>query len=151
MYVYVISVGLTVEAVLSCVWISAEKYGVPARICLVFSGRTYAFKDSVSRALRTLFPNVHVDYIVVDEASVDDIVESVSHKLVEYKDAGFDILVDVTPGRKTMSIGLYVAAQKCKANKVVYLQLKDRSFEGILYPLIPKPYIRQVVLLGNRD
>ena len=103
----------------------------------------------VSRAATAIVEGVDVTYTVVDEVSFDGIVEAASRAIEDSRARGLRVAVDVTTGRKSMSLALYKAAIDSNADLILYLHLRCREFEGVLYPLIPKHCADLVVFKGE--
>ncbi|RLE62801.1 MAG: hypothetical protein DRJ47_10165 [Thermoprotei archaeon] len=142
-----IPVGKTPEAVLSVILALLEKYDI-RKVTLLPSKETLRYAGLVSKILLKEL-NVQVDIVCVPENSIEGICSTCRKILREYEVLGLKTIVDVTPGRKTMSISLYTAALEHGADKVTYLHLLDERYRGVLYPLIPKP-LRKLIILYQR-
>ena len=146
---YVVSVGTTPEAVVSCVWAYADERGPPRVVHLVCSRETEGLAPELERELRVVCgPDLEVGVTVVDAEDVLGSAEAVRSVVESLKRAGMRVVVDVTPGRKTMSIALFKAAVEGGADEVRYLLLRDRSYEGCYYPEIPRPLVEGVRVWG---
>ena len=146
---FIVGVGLSVEAVVSCLWSFVEKYYLPKEVCFIYTSVTKRFRDVLKDVIKTFSPTISIKDIVVDETDIESIVERVGSVIDEYRSRNYKVCIDVTPGRKTMSIALYYAGLKKNVDRIVYLHLKDRMFEKEIYPFIPKPCIDLVTLHGD--
>ena len=141
--------GARPEAVISCIYAFAKRIPHLKRIHLLPSQVTLSYVSAVARATVAIVKGVEVSHTVINEVSLNEIVETVSKLIKEYRAGGLRVAVDVTTGRKSMSLALYKAAVDHGADLVLYLHLRCREFEGVLYPLIPKHCINLVALKGE--
>jgi len=146
---FIISVGLSIEAVVSCLWSFVEKYYLPKEVCFIYTSVTERFRDILRDVVKTFSPTISIRDVVVNETSIENIVKKVGSIVDEYRVRGYKVCIDVTPGRKTMSIALYYTGLRKNVDKIVYLHLKNKMFEGEIYPFIPKPCIDLVTLYGD--
>ena len=146
--VYIINVGRTKEAVISCYWAYIERSKrVPDIIHFIVTNLTLQFLGDLRRAFSIISEKeITFNYTIVNEEDLEGMLTSLKQVIKEYKEKGYEIVVDVTPGRKTMSIALAQVAFEANADEVYYLHLKERKYEGYLYPLIPKPLVKLVRL-----
>ncbi|WP_302081072.1 hypothetical protein [Salinibaculum rarum] len=75
-----------------------------------------------------------------EEADFDGIHDHVKGAIKETKDAGGEVAVDVTPGRKFMTAFAFAAGMRYGADRVHYLYLDRREY-GYLYPELPRTSI----------
>ena len=142
-------VGTRPEAVVSCIYAFARRVEPPALLHLFPSPGTRHEAARVAEAARALLGGVEVLETVVEEASLLGIVEAARGAIRAARGRGMRVAVDVTTGRKVMSVALYKAAVEEGADLVLYLHLKCREFEGLLYPLIPASCVELVALKGE--
>ena len=145
-----VTVGTSVEAVCSSFWCYVDEgpRPVPDVICFIPSDETLKFIERLKACFNVIAGKelVFKEPVVIDEADVEGSVSSVVKVISRFKEEGFHVVVDVTPGRKTMSIAAYQAAIKGCADEIVYFHLKDPTFERKFYPLIPRK-VRRLVFL----
>lgn len=147
------TVGKRLEAVCSSFWCYVdETSSYPSCVCFIPSRETESFVSVLERCFNVI-ADKQLDFkgpVVIDET---DIV-SAKHRIVEaiskFKSEGFEVTVDITSGRKTMSVAAYQAAMEGEADEIVYFHLKDPSFESRLYPTIPRVARQLVFLRGLR-
>lgn len=147
---YLIPVGATPQAVYSPVWLFAESHpGEVAEVCLAHSDATLSVAARVEEALHELIGGFKARRLRVSEVDVEEAAEHMKRVLVEWRSMGLRTAVDVTPGRKSMSIAAYKAAVEAGADVVTYLHLLDRGYEGLPIHLAPRPVWRLVYLRGG--
>lgn len=141
----IVNVGNTPEAVVSVILAVLEKTSVD-KVVLFPTPAT----EEIARYLKGILEeelNLEVDVIVLKGYGLEEMVKTYSNVIDELKNKGYHVIVDVTPGRKVMSIAAYTAG--VKANAIVYLHLHDERFRGWLLPFIPKPLTELTVLRGS--
>lgn len=150
-WVVFVNVGTTPEAVYGPIWALAEEYGIkPSAVYLVYTEGSSRFLETVKRAVRVVLgKGVRFYEILVDEADIDKFVETVARHISGRKGEGRRVVVDITAGRKTMSVAAYKAALEAGADLITYLHLRDRAYEGWPYPLVPKALSKLVTLYGG--
>jgi len=144
----VLTVGVRPEAVVSCAYAFRDRFGSPSIVYLFPSRSSKPLVERIARALEELLGDVEVRHEVVEEADIGKASRVISGVIKRLKGEGFRVAVDITPGRKTMSIAAYKAAVESGAGLILYLHLKCREYESVIYPLIPKHYAQLVVLGG---
>jgi len=149
----VLTVGVRPEAVVSCVYAFRDRFESPSIVYLFPSRLSEPFVERIapsktSRALEVLLGEVEVRHEVVEEADIGEAARVISGAIERLRGEGFRVAVDITPGRKTMSIAAYKAAVESGADLILYLHLKCREYESVIYPLIPK-HCAQLVVLGG--
>ena len=142
------TVGVRPEAVVSCVYAFRDRFGSPLIVYLFPSRLSEPFVERIVRALEVLLGEVEVRHEVVEEADIGEAARVISGAIERLRGEGFRVAVDITPGRKTMSIAAYKAAVESGADLILYLHLKCREYESVIYPLIPK-HCAQLVVLGG--
>jgi len=148
---YLITVGTTPEAVINCFWAYINSKEPPDVVHFVVSKVSENLRDLLSEALNAISEReMKYNYTIVDEENILRSIEVVKKAIEEYKRTGHKVVVDVTPGRKTMSIALFQAALEVGAEEAYYLHLRDRSYERELYPLIPTPLLKLVRLWSKK-
>ena len=144
-----VTVGGRPEPVVSSVYAFAEEYGPPVHVHLFPSRATEALVPVVGAAVKALLGEVEVEHTVVDETDIEACFRAVAGVVGEMKGRGLSVAVDVTPGRKTMSVAAYKAAVEGGADLVLYLHLRCPEYEGEIYPFIPRHCARLVRLWGG--
>ena len=135
--IYGVTVGTSPAAVLSCIWAYIEVNGPPREIILFPSPKARPVAETVRKAVEKAWPEVgRCSIVEIPEYDVERAAEIIYGVFRERRRLG-SIHVDVTPGRKSMSIAVYKAALDAGAEKVFYLHLRDDEFKETLYPLIP--------------
>jgi len=109
MKTYITQVGTSVEAVINSLWMNAFKNGYfPDRICLLWNKEISRYKKAVVKALNIL--SKEYDF----EIDIDDSIEFIEDDVEDYAkkhedtikseiEAGNEVIIDTTPGRKFMS------------------------------------------------
>jgi hypothetical protein len=72
------------------------------------------------------------------ETDFDDIVAYYRDAIQTAHESGADVAVDVTPGRKFMSVIAFNAGQAFDADHIFYFYLESNDYFSRLYPEIPK-------------
>jgi len=151
MWAYISCVGKTAESIVSCLWALSERGIAPQLIVLLHHRETRGVAERVKEMAKALLEEVETKLECCGECSLAEVRDYGRKILKELKEEEYRLVVDVTSGRKIMSIGLFDAAIEAKADMIVYLELKDDRFLKFLYPLIPKPLIELVVLRSNEE
>lgn len=144
--VYFSSVGLQPIVIINSIWIYSKKFGCPSNICLFPTEETEKYIDFIDNKTRLFCNSIRTEYFVVDEINISSLIDFFIKIIEKYKKLGYKTVIDVTAGRKTMSISLYSAAIKANSDKIIYIHLKDSSYMGVFYPSIPKSLVSLVVL-----
>lgn len=144
-----IPVGARPEAVVSCVHAFTERVGRPSLVYLFSTPGTRRHVKAIAEAVVVLAGTAEVREAAVGEADIAGLVDAARSAIREARGRGLRVAVDVTTGRKVMSVALYKAAVEEGADLVLYLHLKCREFEGELYPLIPKHCVELIALRGD--
>ncbi len=151
-WIYITCIGKTLEAVYSPLWALIEEGLKPSRIHLLYTKETRKSLEEIKKILEAI-AEVNGSAITadeIDEVDIEGISEKIRDLTLSFRDQGFSVVVDVTPGRKPMSIALFQGAINAQANLVTYLHLMDGSFEKWPYPLIPRSIVRLVELYGSK-
>ena len=81
-----------------------------------------------------------IDVVTIDsERDFEAIVDFHRAGIKDARDAGADVAVDVTPGRKFMSAIAFQAGIQFDADRVFYLYLDSSDYYDRVYPDIPRP------------
>ncbi|RLG02191.1 MAG: hypothetical protein DRN61_06910 [Thaumarchaeota archaeon] len=145
---YLAPVGARPQAVYSPLWLFAERHGGLEEVCLAHSEATLSAALRVEEALKHLVEGARATRIQVPEADVEEASRLMRGVLEAWRARGLKLAVDVTPGRKAMSIAAYKAAVEAGADAVIYLHLLDPSYEGLPVHLIPSSAWSLVYLRG---
>jgi hypothetical protein len=96
--------------------------------------------DDASRTIRAYEgedPEVHFTAID-EEVDFERIHDHVRSAIEEAKEAGDEVAVDITPGRKFMSAIAFATGMRYDADHVFYLYISSTDYFGRLYPEIPR-------------
>ncbi len=150
-WAYITCIGETPEAVYGPLWALIERGVKPSTFCLLYTKGTKRLVDLVKEHINMLIgiDDIFVETKEISEVDVEEISKTIEDLVSSYKNRGFKVIVDVTPGRKPMSIAAYQGAIRGKADLTTYLHLMSRDFEKTPYPLIPRSLIRLVELQGS--
>lgn len=145
-------VGQTPEAVYSSLWALIDEGIIPLKVHLLYTKSTREHLERLEEAIKVIMePHASViAYDEVDEVDIESISGKVKDLISMYKSSGLAVVVDITPGRKTMSIAVFIGALEGQADLVTYLHLMKPAFEGKLYPLIPRSLIKLVNVRGSK-
>ncbi len=133
MRAYVTTVGTSPEAVFNPLWYLAEVYGwVPDEVYLLWNENVKEQLDKVKKLLRRLSNAYSVEIKVVageetlfNEEDPVEFRKRALETIKSLKSLGYEVVVDITPGRKFMSALLLGAALAGGADEVTYLHLQD--------------------------
>ena len=141
-------VGNSPVAVINTIWAACKEGFVPGKIHLIYtSGEhgTRKFAIIVRDMLHKLLPYYDITdpEIVLHEVPNEPKINEYS-KVIEsiLKEETNEVAVDITPGRKFMSVFLYhIALRFDNVTRIYYLLLKDTTYQNSLYPTIPMPLL----------
>lgn len=137
-----LTVGSSPQAVLNCIFTFLLHYSKPQKIILFPSKITYKIADKITKNLQKINPEISIETYQIEEADINGASRKIAEKILDAKRAGLRVAVDVTPGRKTMSLAAYKAATEAGADTVRYLHLTCPEYQGEIYPNIPKHCIK---------
>jgi len=143
--VWICFLGVTPHAIYNTIWAAISKnICKPAKFHFIASKEAIKHRNIVEKKVKTIcqeFLDItpEIKFHIVDEHDLEDIFKVPREIARQEKEKGNKVIVDVTPGRKYMSIAALLAAFDCGAEKILYLHLKDISYQGLDYPLIPYP------------
>jgi len=145
-WIYVTCVGTTPEAVYSPLWALIEEGLTVDLVHLLHTEGTRRHAEALRDAIRILanLDEGSVRISEVEEVNIEETVKQAKSIVEEYRSHGFKVIVDITPGRKPMSISMFQAAMQGEAELITYLHLLNREFEREPYPLIPMWLVRLV-------
>jgi len=143
---YIITTGITPEAVISSIWAYLDKEHIN-KLILLSSEKALDKAEQIADITKEVFGISLVQIEIIDETEIRSSIQKITEIMSKEKNEGNKIIVDITPGRKTMSIALYAAAREKNADKILYLHLKDTSYQRTLYPEIPKSQVNLVNLI----
>ena len=144
-------VGSSPQAVLNCIFTFITYYSIPRKVVLFPSPLTYQIAVKVARVIRKINPEIGVETHQIEEANINSASAKISEKILDAKKIGLRVAVDVTPGRKTMSLAAYRAAQQAGADLTLYLHLTCPEYQGEVYPNIPKHCIKYLEIGGQHE
>jgi hypothetical protein len=73
------------------------------------------------------------------ETAFDQIATHYRDSIAQAQDAGAEVAVDVTPGRKFMSVIAFNAGTTFDVDHVFYFYLRSSEYYSRIYPDIPRP------------
>ncbi len=159
---YVTTVGTSPEAVFNPLWYLAEAYSwIPDEVYLLWNeevieelSRVVELVERLSRAYGKEI-RVHSEVSLKFDESDPVAFRKLAGKLVRrLKRDGYQVVVDITPGRKFMSALLMGAAISANADEVTYLHLEDfRRYLGKLLfevPMVKQRLFRREELIGKK-
>ena len=159
--VYVTTVGTSPEAVFNPLWYLVEVHSwIPDRVYLLWNDGVRDQLEDVKRLIKRLSSayGVGIEIIAGDEQrfSEENPVEfrrKVGHLVGSLKRDGYEVVVDITPGRKFMSALLLGVALSANADEITYLHLDDwKDYIGKLLfevPMTKQRLFRKVELTGK--
>ncbi|NJE10074.1 hypothetical protein [Thermococcus sp. MAR1] len=158
---YVTTVGTSPEAVFNPIWYLAEAYSwIPDEVYLLWNeevieelSRVVELVERLSRAYGKEI-RVHSEVSLKFDESDPVSFRELALKLVKgLKEKGYEVIVDITPGRKFMSALLLGASLAGGADEVTYLHLEDfRRYLGKLLfevPMVKQRLFRKKELTGK--
>jgi len=101
--------------------------------------------DTASELTQTILQQHGVDEPTIEVATVehetefDAIVGHYQTAIEAAQNDGADVAVDVTPGRKFMSVIAFNAGTTFDVDHIFYFYLKSSAYYSRIYPNIPKP------------
>ena len=140
--------GSSPLASLNCIWLAYERDGfLPDKVIYFVTPLAKRKVEQYLAAFKEFFARVKgkrnvaleqlIEIIEISEpSSLDTLTELVAHKVEECKKRGF-VAVDITPGRKIMSIAALEGASRANADKIYYLYLLDESYRNMFAQEIP--------------
>jgi hypothetical protein len=118
---------------------------IPTDIYLLDNPQVHDITTSVETLAKTIVtahggeePAITIETID-DELDFDAIVHYLQSAIEAGQDAGAEVAVDVTPGRKFWSIISFQAGRKYEVDHLYYVHLKTSDYFGEIYPNIPRP------------
>ena len=146
MSVWVTFVGLSEIAVYNPIWaVIKEKGEILNKIYFLVTKKSEKLVGSLKEKCQKIiiqYGGEKVDFEIIkdiEESNLISQIELVEKIVKEEKNQGNKVIVDTTPGRKIMSNAALLGAQKGEADQIIYLHLKDSSYVGVDYPMIPYP------------
>ena len=145
------NLGLSPIIVVNILWMLQEEYDVKVSKVILFTTRSVKakFGGKVSLCLKKLFGIGDVEVRLVNEVDVESAIRTMRECLRILKEEGVKVIVDITAGRKTMSIALYTAAMNENVDLITYVHLIDSRFQNMPVPLIPYTKLRLIRLAGS--
>ncbi len=149
--VWITIVGLSPFAVINSVWAAAKNWTyVPERVYLLKSGqgRITSNCEMCEAWLRNIISRYSLDVsaleIIIkefDESSFRELTRKVDEILRNECLEGNEVMLDITPGRKFMSIILFNSGikYKDKGSSICYMHLHDEKYLNCSLPMIPSP------------
>jgi len=144
------TVGVHPSAVLTSYWAIVEEEAVKPEV-IVYICTTQSEKLTPILRRATAEISQHVFGFTpktvcrkVNEARVLETVMNIKMLILNYKEKGYNVYVDITPSRKTLSASALKAAIEAKADGIYYLLLKNPQYIGEIYPYIPRHQLKLV-------
>lgn len=146
-----ITVGSKPEALINSLILFNEKHGAPQLVLLFPSKKTRQIAEKIKKIAELLFTDASVEIVEISESNIVKAAETIQEAITEAKKRSLSIAVDVTPGRKTMSLAAYKAAQQADADLTLYLHLTCSEYQGEVFPNIPKHCIKYLEIGGQHE
>jgi len=143
--VWICFLGVTPQAIYNTIWAAVSKNMCkPVKFHFIASKEAIKHRSTIEKKVKAIcqeFLNItpEIKFHIVDEQDLEEIFKVPREIARQEKEKGNNAVIDVTPGRKYMSIASLLAALDCDAEKILYLHLKGPSYQGKDYPLIPYP------------
>ncbi|GAB6134929.1 hypothetical protein [Thermococcus prieurii] len=161
MKAYITTVGTSVEAVINPLWYLAEVYSwLPNMVYLLWNDdvreQLEKAKELITELSKTYGASVKVvagENLRFNEENPTEFREKAGSLIDSLKSKGYEVVVDITPGRKFMSALLLSAAMSENADEVTYLHLDDLSYTGRLLfdvPMVKQKLFTTKELTGNK-
>lgn len=155
--VWVSVVGWSPMAVINTLWGACEQGIVPTHLILLASEdkpevqKSIQIVEKYARALLAQFgvPDPLIETRPIDEDDLKGFWETLKQVMVEVKNSGERIVLDITAGRKYMSaLGMALGRWgSIGLEKLYYTHLHDQRYTDVPYPLIPRHQHRLYDLL----
>jgi len=148
--VWISSGSTTIEAMVNpiaaaCVGDGIDDQFIPDTVYFLNNPGLGDSIDTASHLTRTILeqhgvaePEIRVGTID-HETEFDAIVSHFRGAIEAARDADAEIAVDVTPGRKFMSVIAFNAGTTFEIDHIFYFYLKSSEYYSRIYPDIPKP------------
>ncbi|MHA1593914.1 MAG: CRISPR-associated ring nuclease [Candidatus Baldrarchaeia archaeon] len=143
--VWITFVGVSLAAICNTIWMCYDLDILrPNVFYLIYNEKTrdlmYDARDLISEICKTYgIPNPQIAGIKTKEDDLDQISREIRKILKFETKKGSRIAVDLTPGRKYMTLILAIIAAQFNVDHAFYLHLKDPQYQNELYPRIPQP------------
>jgi len=148
--VWISSGSTTIEAMVNpiaaaCVGDGIEEPFIPDTVYFLSNPGLDDSIDVAGDLVQTLLEQHGVDEpeikvsVIDHETEFDAIVGHYRGAIETARDAGAQIAVDVTPGRKFMSVIAFNAGTTFGVDHIFYFYLKSSEYYSRIYPDIPKP------------
>lgn len=133
-------VGWSPIAALNGLWHEVRRGIFPAEIALLRSEGVENEVESFKKCVEALFKVYFNEKVNIKEVKFEenDPMGFRSKVLNEIENSNYDVILDMTPGRKFISGFMLSLGRHQKVTKIVYVHLFDRNFENVPLPLIPR-------------
>ncbi|MFC7043733.1 hypothetical protein [Halonotius sp. GCM10025705] len=149
-HVWISSGSTTIEAMVNpiaaaCVGDGITEPYVPDTVYFLDNPGLDDAIDTASELTQTILRQHGVDEPTIEVATVehetefDAIVGHYQTAIEAAQEDGADVAVDVTPGRKFMSVIAFNAGTTFDVDHIFYFYLKSSEYYSRIYPNIPKP------------
>ncbi|MEX2683967.1 MAG: hypothetical protein Q6373_020520 [Candidatus Sigynarchaeota archaeon] len=78
-----------------------------------------------------------IENMIVEEGNPSVAGREISKLINQLKKAGYDIDIDITPGRKSLVAGIMIAIEKANVDNIYYLDIKTITDVNLPYAMIP--------------
>lgn len=143
--VWICFLGVTPQAIYNTIWAAVSKNMCkPTKFHFIASKEAIKQRSIIEKRVNAIchvFLKItpEIKFHIVDERNLEEVFKVPQEIVQQEKEKGNNVIIDVTPGRKYMSIAALLVALDYGAEKILYLHLKDISYQGLDYPLIPYP------------
>ncbi len=142
MRAYITILGRSIWAVINALYAVLKQKG--SRPELIYIVTEDLFKDKVGFAqegVQILAEEFgfrpKIEKKVVEEGNPTVAGQEISTLINDLKTAGYDIDIDITPGRKSLVAGIMIALTKANVDNIYYLDIKTIVDVNIPYEMIP--------------
>ena len=145
MKTWITSVGISHHAVVNTLWAAvAEKQWIPERIYILTTDRTGEDTAAISKRMEAIvlqYGGKGPDFRVrtFDETDLEELFRLYTVIIEKETKEGNEISVDITPGRKSMSVFALYGSLTHRENvrNIFYFHLLDDDFMDRFYPFLP--------------
>lgn len=143
---WVTNASPTIEGVINPVIAACEEGYVPEVVHLATNPGLEDTDARIRELLGRTIPGYGVEDpaiefdLIKDETDFDAIMEWFRGRITAATEAGQEVAVDMTPGRKYMSAIALQSGLKYEADHVFYVHIPGRYFQR-LYPSVPRPAV----------
>ena len=158
--VWIAFLGMSPVAIINCIWCAIKRDSfIPDKVILIATEKAEQIFEQYKELLYTLllFYNPKIDkenfleiVKISNTPTFTEMNDIVTELIQKYKQQSASIAVDITPGRKIMSVVAISAALHLQVDRIYYLLLTDEPiYRDKLYGEIPCIHNKLYVILGS--